>query len=317
MSQQQPPPRVSVVIPTYNSARYIGTTLDSILGQSMSDLEVVVYDDGSSDDTLRVVDEYARRDARLKVVRATNGGIANARNRGFAATHPLSEFVTFFDHDDVWEPDALKSLVAALEAHPECPAAHGVARCIDSDGAFFPGDDHADNMRRRSAVLNGRVVPIPRKAPTGFGAILIQNYITTPGTSLVRRWAFEAVGGFEPSAVPCDDWDMNLRLSRLGDFAFVDEIVLNWRRHPQATSNLTSRWRTAYMITRHRSLHSPNNSPQQRDAARLAIRHEAGRLLGEALTEARRGAAQSVAKKVARTALLGSVYFDVGYPIRG
>ena len=310
----KPVPRVSIVIPMYNSARYLGATLDSILAQTMPDFEVVLRDDGSSDDTLVIADGYAERDPRVRVVRGAHAGIAEARNHGLAQTNPGSEFITFFDHDDIWEKGALLALVRALEAHPECPAAHGVARCIDSDGVQFPHDDHADNMRNRSAVMDGHVVSIPRSAPTSFGAVLVRNYITSPGTSLVRRSALQAVGGFEPITVPCDDWDMNLRLSRLGDFAFVDEIVLNWRRHVAATSNQTSRWRNAYMVTRQRSVDSPDNTRHQREAARVALRSEVLDLQRGALGEVARGGVVAGLKKATRSLLLASIYLGVWRP---
>jgi glycosyltransferase involved in cell wall biosynthesis len=282
----------------------------------MPDFEIVVYDDGSSDGTLRTADDYAARDARVRVVRGNHAGIAGARNNGFAATDPRSEFVTFFDHDDVWEKDALTELLKALQLHPECPAAHGVAQCIDSDGVQFPHDDHAQNVRARRAVVGNRIVPIPRSAPTSFGTVLVRNYITTPGTSLVRRSALQAIGGFEPSAVPCDDWDMNLRLSRLGDFAFVDKILLNWRRHEQATSNLSKRWRVGYMVTRRRSVSAPENTSAQRNAALVALRHEVVGLQREAAMEMLHGGVRTALKKLARSLLLGSIYVGGWVPMK-
>lgn len=310
-------PRLSVVIPTYNSAKYLASTVDSILGQTMPDLELVLYDDGSTDDTLRIGQSYAERDARVRVVRGAHGGIAVARNAGLAATHPRSELVTFFDHDDIWEANAAEWLSDALERNPDCAAAHGVARCIDADGRLIPGDDHAEGMRHRTCVEGGRVVPLPVTSPTTFGAELVRNYITTPGTSVVRRSVMAQVGGFEPSAVPCDDWDMNLRICRRGDFAFVDRIVLNWRRHPGATSNSSKRWRTAYVIARQRTIDSPDNTLAQRQAARYALRAEVLSLGHEVRTEMQRGMYRVAAKKLARSLLLGSVYLGARLPPGG
>lgn len=311
-------PRVSVVIPTYDSARYLALTLESILSQTMSDFELVIYDDGSSDDTLKIVEAHARTDARIRLIRGAHVGIAAARNSGFAATDPRSEFVTFFDHDDIWEKDALAELVSALDAHPECPAAHGVCRCIDSNGVQFPHDDHAENMRNRHAVVGDRVEALPLTAPTSFGAILLVNYVTTPGTSLIRRKAFEVAGGFEPSTVPCDDWDMNLRIARLGDFAFVDKILLNWRRHDQATSNLVStRWRTAYLTTRRRTLRASDASVEQKEAARFALRRDIMNTQREAISQLRRGALTIGIKRFARALLLSSEYVRASVPARG
>jgi len=307
-------PRLSIVIPTYNSAKYLGLTLDSILAQTLGDFELILSDDASSDDTVKIGEAYAARDPRVRVVRNPHGGTAATRNAGLAATNPGSEFITFFDHDDLWEKTAAETLVAALDRNPSAPAAHCVCHCIDSAGNRIAGDDHADNMRNRRAMLNGRIEPLPRSAPTGFEALLVQNYPTTPGTSMIRRSAFQKVGGYEAEVEPCDDWDMNLRISRLGGFVFIDEILLCWRRHSMATSNLTNRWRKAYMATRRRSIFATTNTPQQRRAARSALSAEIATLVKGSLGEITRGAFKSGAKKLARSLLLGSVY--LGVPLR-
>jgi glycosyltransferase involved in cell wall biosynthesis len=301
-------PRVSIVIPTYNSEPHIVFTIDSILGQSMPDLELVLLDDGSSDRTLAIAGDYAARDQRVRLVRGEHAGIAGARNRGLAATNAKSEFVTFFDHDDTWEPNALELLIGALEANPRCVAAHGVARCIDTHGKVWPTDDHPERTRDRVAVVGDRVVSLPLSAPTTFGAELIKNYITTPGTSLVRRPVLEAVGGFEASTVPCDDWDMNLRICRRGDYAFVNEILLNWRRHAGAASQSSKRWRTAFITARLRSIHSAENTPAQRSAALLAFRYYCGDLCTEARQDILQGQLTAAAHKLVRSLRLYSVY---------
>jgi glycosyltransferase involved in cell wall biosynthesis len=301
-------PRVSIVIPTYNSERHFAATLDSILGQTMPDLELVLLDDGSTDRTLEISADYAKRDARVRVVPGAHEGIAGARNRGLKATNPGSEFVTFFDHDDVWEPNALELLVGALEKNPRCVAAHGVARCIDTAGNVWPGDDHPENSRARLTVRNNRVVPLELSEPTSFETELIKNYITTPGTSLVRRPVMESVGGFEASTVPCDDWDMNLRICRRGDFAFVNEILLNWRRHEGAASQSSKRWRQAFITSRLRSIHSTENTPSQREAALCAFRYYCTDLCAEAGQDVRAGMLQQAGRKLLRSLYLYPVY---------
>ncbi|HXC60598.1 MAG TPA: glycosyltransferase [Steroidobacteraceae bacterium] len=302
-------PRLSIVVPTYNSAKYLGLTIDSLLAQTMPDFELILSDDASTDDTVKIGEAYAARDSRVKVVRNPHGGTAATRNAGLAATHPGSEFITFFDHDDLWDRNAALTLVAALDRHPEAPAAHFVCHCIDSAGLRIPGDDHSANMRNRRAIGKGGIERLPPTAPTSFEALLVQNYPTTPGTSMIRRSSFQKVGGYEAEVEPCDDWDMNLRISRLGGFAFIDEELLSWRRHSMATSNLSTRWRKAYMATRRRSIHAPTNTPVQRRAARSALRVEIMSLLKSSAGEVARGAFKSGAKKMARSLLLGSIYF--------
>ncbi|HYQ44920.1 MAG TPA: glycosyltransferase [Polyangiaceae bacterium] len=300
-------PRVSVVIPTYNVASFLAITLDSVLGQTLKDIEVILWDDGSRDATLEVAEAYAAKDPRVKVARGNHGGVSVARNGGFSLIHPSSEFVTFFDSDDVWEPDALESLVKALEAHPEAPAAHALCRAIDPQGVQFPHDDHAQRMRERLAVVGDEIVPIPPTAPTSFGALLIKNYVTTPGTSLMRRSALARVGLYDTSLPVCEDWDLNLRLARLGDFVFIDRILLSWRRHPGSVSNVSKNWRKSYVRARERSIHAPENSAAQKHAAVVALRHEVRGLQGEALKFLRAGAFGPAIKKLARSLALARV----------
>jgi len=301
-------PRVSIVIPLYNSERYLSITLGSILGQSMGDFEVVLHDDGSSDRTVAIAGEHAARDARIRLIAGKHAGIAGARNNGFAATNPKSEFITFFDHDNIWKPDALARLVEALEVNRECVAAHGLAQCILGSGERYALDDHAERTRKRMAVVGEEVVLLPLTAPTTFGAVLIENYVTTPGTSIVRRRVMEAVGGFEPSTEPCDDWDMNVRISRRGDYAFVNHVVLNWRRHDTAASHVSDRWRQAHITARVRSIKSTENTPAQRTAALVAYRYYMSDLRSQAFEDIMQGMLGTGARKLARSALFYEAY---------
>ncbi len=301
----------------YNSGKFLALTIESILNQTFSDFELVLSDDGSTDDTLTIADHYAAKDPRVKVLRNPHLGIAATRNAGLAATDKRSEFITFFDSDDLWEKEAAAKLIAALEANPQAPAAHGVCRCVDMNGVQFPTDDHADRVRNRRAAIGGKVVPIPRSAPTSFAALLIDNYPTTPGTSMIRRSVFDSIGGFAAATEPCDDWDINLRLARLGDLAFVDEILLSWRRHSMAISNVSTRLRTAYLVARSRSIDALENTAEQRRAARTALLNEVFDLQKQAGAELKRGGFKGARKKFARSLMLATVYLGVRVPEPG
>jgi hypothetical protein len=127
-------------------------------------------------------------------------------------------------------------------------------------------------MRHRREIRNGGYVDLPVSAPTSFEAELVRNYVVTPGTSLVRRRVFEALGGFAPTTTPCDDWDMNLRIARHGGFALVDQVLLNWRRHPgNASNSVGKRWRRAYFTVLKRTVAVAENTPEQRKAAEFAL----------------------------------------------
>jgi glycosyltransferase involved in cell wall biosynthesis len=255
----------------YNAERFLALAVDSVCRQTFTDWELVLFDDGSRDGTLEIAQAYASRDTRIRAIVGENGGTARARNRGLAATDATSEFVVFLDNDDVWEPTALQALVQAMEAHPSAPAAHGLARAIDPSGQQFPGDDLAESMARRRAIVDSRAEELPSQSPTTFEALLVENYPVTPGTMLVRREVWNALGGYEPEAVPCDDWDMHLRIARRGGVVLVNQIILNWRRHPGAASHNTSRWRKAYLLVRKRSVLAAENTPPQRRAALTAF----------------------------------------------
>jgi glycosyltransferase involved in cell wall biosynthesis len=251
----------------FNAQEFLGLAVNSVRAQTFVNWELVLFDDGSSDRTLEIAHEFAGRDHRIRVVAGANGGTARARNRGLDETTPGSEFVIFLDNDDTWELTALEVLTRTLDEHPSAPAAHGLARAIDPQGQQFPGDDLAQSMAQRREMRYGRVSDLPADAPTTFEALLIQNYPVTPGTILVRRRVWEKTGGYVPETVPCDDWDMHLRIARCGGIVLVNQIILNWRRHPGAASHNTRRWRNAYLLVRKRTILSEENTEQQRQAA--------------------------------------------------
>ncbi len=298
-------PRISIVIPTYNAAAHLAATIESVRAQTFAGWELVLFDDGSSDTTVSLAEELARNDERIRVVRGGHYGVAAARNRGFQETSPGTEFVAFLDHDDVWEPIALELLVYALDLHPECPAAYGLPRSINSQGERVEGDDLPERMRQRRAILDGQYVDIPISVPTSFEAELVMNYVVTPGASLIRRQVFESLGGFAAAAVPADDWDMNLRIARRGGFTFVNHVILNWRRHPGAFSYISKRNRRARLAVWQRTIQSEENTPPQRQAAWSA-------LYGD-LRSLRAAIGQSLGRRqvwaAAKTLVLMSLYY--------
>jgi glycosyltransferase involved in cell wall biosynthesis len=266
-------PRVSVVIPAYNRQPYIGLTIESVLAQTFEPWELIVYDDGSTDGTLEVANSYKKRDSRIRVATGANGGVAMARNRGFALTDQCAEFVIFLDSDDLWEPDALSTLVAMLDAHPEYVASHGLARCIDAEGRPLPDDDLEERSRDRCGFHGGHLVHLAPSEPTSFCDLVYHYWPVTPGTQLLRRDVVARVGGFDPATDPADDADLAIRVSRYGDAGYVDRSLLRWRRHPETLTNTSSRWSTAARRVRAKTLTDPSNTPAQRQAMRLAYVH--------------------------------------------
>ena len=107
-------PFISVIIPVYNIERYIGKCLDSIVGQTLKEIEIIVVDDGSTDDSSRIIDRYARTDSRIVAIHKTNGGVVSARNCGIAQATGL--YILFVDGDDHLAPDACERLLRKAQA---------------------------------------------------------------------------------------------------------------------------------------------------------------------------------------------------------
>jgi GT2 family glycosyltransferase len=201
-------PLVSVVVPSHNRARLLTRTLRSILAQHMGDLEVVVVDDGSVDDTAAVA---AAADPRVLVLRNREPvGVSAARNRGIAAAR--GEWVAFCDDDDLWSPDKLARQLVALER----------ARA----DWVYAGDVNVDDRLR---VLSGGRPPDP-------GAVVALlprwNPIASGGSNVVVRSALlTAVGGFDTELRRTEDWDLWIRLARTGPPAWVCEPLVAYRFH--------------------------------------------------------------------------------------
>ena len=266
--------RVSIVIPVFNRERYVGLTIESVLGQTFAGWEAVIFDDGSMDNTVDVVQKYATQDQRLRLVTGPNGGVAHARNRGYLETDKRAEFVIFLDSDDIWPCDTLSSLVAKLDSDPTYSAAHGVARCIDGGGNPLPGDDLEELSRARVGYRGSRVVPLKPDEPTTFAALVRHNWVLTPGTHLIRRSVLEAIGEralFDEHCAPADDWDLAIRVSRHGDMGYVDRSVLLWRRHGETLSETSPHLRRAHFRVRENTIRNRSNDRAQLRLARRAF----------------------------------------------
>ena len=111
---------ISIIMPAYNSERYISEAIDSVLTQSYKNFELVIVDDGSSDRTPEIIDEYAEKDNRIKVFHRENAGVSAARN--FALQNICGDYVTFIDSDDIYHTERLKIMLEIFEQHPKCDA---------------------------------------------------------------------------------------------------------------------------------------------------------------------------------------------------
>jgi glycosyltransferase involved in cell wall biosynthesis len=185
-------PRVSIIVPAYNQGRYLGDAIRTGLGQTCSDLEVLVVDDGSTDDTREVA--YGFLDPRVRYIRQENQGLSAARNTGIR--HARGAFLTYLDSDDQFLPDKLEILLGVLEQQPEVGFVSGQAILIDEDGR----------------PLGER---FERAVPGEASDWLLGNPLHV-GSVMVRREWQERVGMFDETLRSYEDWDMWLRLARAG-----------------------------------------------------------------------------------------------------
>ncbi len=206
-------PLVSVIIPNYNYARFLGAAIDSVLAQTYENFEIIVVDDGSSDNTVEVVEAYGNR---IKFCPQKNQGSATARNNGVKPSS--GEFIAFLDADDIWLPEKLEKQVAKLSEDEEFGLVHCGMREFDSetDKTIHPHLQGEEGWVANDLLLFEKPVVI------GGGSCL-----------LIKREAFEAVGGFDTNfkKANSEDWDFIYRLARQYKIGFVPEILVDYRNH--------------------------------------------------------------------------------------
>lgn len=284
-------PLISVIVPAYNVAAFLPATLDSIVAQTEERWECIVVDDGSSDDTYSVATSYARDEERILAVRVENGGASHARNEGFRRSSSCSEYVSFMDSDDVWLPHALEILLRAATGSDRAVGSHGLGEFIDASGARIDPGVWAEAGRNRIGVEGRRLVRWPLDRPTSYAVLINGNRTFPPGLVLARRSAYERAGPFDESLNGPEDWDMLIRLSRAGDLEFVNDVILEYRRHEKNLGASTSVPEQAWRV-RCIAFHSPENSPAQQDLARRGWRAYQVRMASERIASAGRALAR-------------------------
>ncbi|MEO1184545.1 MAG: glycosyltransferase [Cyanobacteria bacterium J06636_27] len=192
-------PLISVIVPVYNGEKTIKETIESVLNQTFSNLELIIIDDGSQDSTLKVISDI--KDSRLKVFSYKNAGVAISRNRGIKKS--VGEFIAFLDADDLWTSDKLEVQLEALQSKPQAALAYSWVDYINAEGEFLHNGNHI--------TINGNA----------YKQMLVENVLENGSNPLVRREALIYVGGFNQSLTPAEDWDMWLRLAACYDFVTV------------------------------------------------------------------------------------------------
>jgi glycosyltransferase involved in cell wall biosynthesis len=209
-------PTVSVIIPAFNQARYLAGALQSVLDQSYRDLEIIVIDDGSTDETWSMAQRFG--DA-IHYIRQNNQGLPSARNRGIRQAQ--GKYIALLDSDDEWLPQFLESMLSLAARQPEADVYYCNARCVDEQGQELP-------------QLAGGYLMQPQAM---YAALLRANFLI-PSAVLLRRDAIVEAGLFDQAMINgCEDWDLWLRLLPTHMFVGTMACLVRYRLHGDNFSN--------------------------------------------------------------------------------
>ena len=202
----------SIIIPCYNQGRFLGEAIASAFRQTYLHYEIIVVDDGSTDETRQIASNFAG----VRCLSQKNRGLAAARNAGLGASR--GSYVIFLDADDRLLPNALADGITALHAHPECAFAYGHVKLIAGDG---------------SSLASPQQVAVERDH---YLELLRHNYIWTPGAVVYRRAIFDCTAGFNRRVSGSADFDLNARIARRFPLCCSGSVVLEYRRHQAGMS---------------------------------------------------------------------------------
>ncbi len=203
--------KVSVIIPTYNYAHFIAEAVESVLAQTFPIFEIIVVDDGSSDNTEEVIKHFGDK---VRYIKQKNSGVCAARNNG--VKNACGDFIAFLDADDTWLPEKIEKQITKFDEDSQIGLVHCEMREFDTE--------------------TGKTVRLHLEGEEGWVAdelLLFEKpvVIGCGGSILVSRKAFEAVGGFDINLKVGEDWDFCYRVARKFKIGFVREILADYRNH--------------------------------------------------------------------------------------
>lgn len=222
-------PLVSIVIPAYNCSRYIKETIESMLGQEgANDIEIIVINDGSTDNTGDIARSFG---SPVRVIDQVNAGVCVARNHGMREAR--GAFIAFVDHDDYWLPNKLANQLAAFENHPQVDVVFsGLIWWLpnENDGTFESPSAYSKHAQPQG---------IDEEFTGWIYHQMLLECCPLTSAALIRSTAAIAVGGFDESLPFSEDWDFFLKLSRVSQFLKLKEETTLYRQHPSQGSRVT------------------------------------------------------------------------------
>lgn len=215
-SDLTPRPIVTVALAVFNGEDYLAECIESILAQTLTDFEFIIVNDGSTDSSLKILENYADKDARISVISQKNQGLVLSKNRWLEVAE--GKYIAIIDHDDLSLPDRLFNQVTYLDAHPEVVCVGGDSLLIDEKGRFLTRLFH---LRGDEAIQAA--------ALAGHGAI-------THPAAMIRTQVIRQINGYDNRYNFAEDLDLWLRLGEVGKLENLDVPVLKYRMHGKSIS---------------------------------------------------------------------------------
>jgi glycosyltransferase involved in cell wall biosynthesis len=252
-------PLVSIVIPVFNQSRFLAEAIASALAQTIDPVEVLVVDDGSTDDSAAVVAQFPS----VRLIRQENQGLASARNTGWRAAR--GRYLVFLDADDRLRPRALAANLDRFASEPDCGFVYGGHQLIDGQG---------------------RPIDLPRADDLGldgYEGLLRGNAVAMHATVMYQRELVEEAGGFDAALPACEDYDLMLRVARRHRVGFSPEIIADYRRQGDNMSDdVPLMLATALRVLRRQRAHVAGQ-PRRQAAFVEGVRRWKGHYAREAL----------------------------------
>ncbi len=208
---------ISVLMPAYNSERYIGPAIESILSQTFTEFEFIIIDDGSRDRTVNIIKSYLRKDRRICFISRQHRGISATRNE--LLSKASGEFIAVMDADDIALPERLESQINFLNSHPEVVCLGSAQQWIDEAGRYL------------------WIHPEPERDMEIQQSLLVGKTCINNSSAMMRREAVIHAGGYDESLAQAEDLDLFLRLGEIGKLANLSDPLIQYRQHANSISD--------------------------------------------------------------------------------
>lgn len=241
-------PKVSVIIPTYNRADLLPRAIESVLNQTFKDFELIVVDDGSTDNTKELVSDFQKKDNRIQYIWQENSG-APAKPKNTGIKNSKGDYIAILDSDDEWLPEKLEKQLKLFEKDKNL----GIVGCNCYDV-------YATQMNKKKE----RKIKVSRNKENQFSEILGRCFIRSSSSIVIPKFVFDSVGLYDERFKIADDWDLYLRVIPKYKFDFIDEPLFNYYIHNNNISRSSHKsnfiQETLAILEKHGGLYENNNS---------------------------------------------------------